>query len=53
MDSAKKVRWIIPFKKFGMVRVKDLPVGKIVKLHNEKDRKQYVHSMAVSVIFDI
>ena len=22
MDSAKNVRWIIPFKKFGMVRVK-------------------------------
>ena len=21
MDSAKKVRWIIPFKQFGMVRV--------------------------------
>ena len=21
MDSAKNVRWIIPFKKFGMVRV--------------------------------
>ena len=24
MDSAKNVRWIIPFKKFGMVRVKTL-----------------------------
>ena len=22
MDSAKNVKWIIPFKKFGMVRVK-------------------------------
>ena len=21
MDSAKKIRWIIPFKKFGIVRV--------------------------------
>ena len=24
MDSAKNVRWIIPFKKFGMVRVKNV-----------------------------
>ena len=30
MDSAKNVRWIIPFKKFGMVRVKnDVHVAKL------------------------
>ena len=27
MDSAKKVKWIIPFKKFGMVRVKWCKLG--------------------------
>ena len=26
MGSAKNVRWIIPFKKFGMVRVNEEPV---------------------------
>ena len=26
MDSAKNVRWIIPFKKFGMIRVKEVMV---------------------------
>ena len=26
MDSAKNCRWIIPFKKFGMIRVKYIPL---------------------------
>ena len=33
MDGAKNIWWIIPFKKFGMVRVKSARVsGKYLKL---------------------
>ena len=32
MESAKNVRWVIPFKKFGMVRVNR--VHRIVRIKN-------------------
>ena len=35
MDSAKNVRWIIPFKKFGMARV-NCP-GIMVRLNHRQD----------------
>ena len=31
MESAKNVRWIIPFKKFGMVRV-NCPTNAVVNI---------------------
>ena len=36
MESAKNVRWIIPFKKFGMIRVKDINTKFGILAHHDK-----------------
>ena len=36
LDSAKNVRWIIPFKKFGMVRINSERVSLTKLLYIEK-----------------
>ena len=36
MDSAKNLRWIIPFMKFGMVRVKGVTLYSCIVFHLQK-----------------
>ena len=41
MGSAKNVRWIIPFKKFGMVRVNDVSLEVNILLISNYSYSQY------------
>ena len=57
MDISKNVRWIIPFKKFGMVRVKNslfvfsvqnrAVIGHLLNLINSKGMKNLIKEIKI------
>ena len=50
MDSAKNGKWIIPFKKFGMFRMK-LNIGKTTTRKNITASKEFVDIMMSGFVF--